>query len=139
MRMTLSDKLHLSPLVEPKYCLDVATGTGIWAIEFAQEHPNAKVIGTDLSAIQPANRPENVDFIKDDAEEEWLFPQVPAFDFIHLRLVSSSFDDPRKVMESAINGLGEGGWLEYHDLTWAPEWMPDCEGGELSVKTDEGK
>jgi methylase of polypeptide subunit release factors len=33
--------------------LDFATGTGIWAIEFADEYPGANVIGTDLSPIQP--------------------------------------------------------------------------------------
>lgn len=33
--------------------LDIATGTGIWAIKFAQQHPQATVIGTDLSMIQP--------------------------------------------------------------------------------------
>jgi ubiquinone/menaquinone biosynthesis C-methylase UbiE len=28
--------------------LDVGCGTGLWAIEFAEEHPSAKVLGTDL-------------------------------------------------------------------------------------------
>jgi methylase of polypeptide subunit release factors len=32
--------------------LDIGTGTGIWAIDFADEHPEAEVIGTDLSPIQ---------------------------------------------------------------------------------------
>jgi methylase of polypeptide subunit release factors len=33
--------------------LDFATGTGMWAIDFADKYPAASVIGTDLSPIQP--------------------------------------------------------------------------------------
>lgn len=32
--------------------IDIGTGTGIWAIDFADEHPESEVIGTDLSPIQ---------------------------------------------------------------------------------------
>jgi hypothetical protein len=32
--------------------LDIGTGTGAWAIDFADEYPKAEVIGTDLSPIQ---------------------------------------------------------------------------------------
>jgi ubiquinone/menaquinone biosynthesis C-methylase UbiE len=32
--MTMDDKLHLAPLTDPQNVLDIATGTGIWAIEF---------------------------------------------------------------------------------------------------------
>jgi hypothetical protein len=72
MGITLSERLHLAP-VDPdcKHALDFATGenfrchflcallteiylgTGLWAIEFAQQYPDAQVLGTDLSAIQP--------------------------------------------------------------------------------------
>lgn len=38
---------------EIKRVLDVGTGTGIWAINMADEHPNAEVVGTDISFIQP--------------------------------------------------------------------------------------
>ena len=31
-----------------KRVLDVGTGTGIWAIEFADAYPGAEVVGTDL-------------------------------------------------------------------------------------------
>ncbi|CZR62967.1 uncharacterized protein PAC_12864 [Phialocephala subalpina] len=51
--MTMNNKLHLAPITNPQNVLDIATGTGIWAIEFAQEYPSASVLGTDLSPIQP--------------------------------------------------------------------------------------
>jgi ubiquinone/menaquinone biosynthesis C-methylase UbiE len=53
-RMTLHNKLSLAPFKgEPQHVLDLATGTGIWAVEFALEHPTTTVIGNDLSPIQP--------------------------------------------------------------------------------------
>ena len=52
-KLTLDGKSHLAPLKNPKNVLDFGTGTGIWAIEFAEEYPEARVLGTDLSPIQP--------------------------------------------------------------------------------------
>jgi tRNA G46 methylase TrmB len=45
--------LHKKPTSPPQLVLDIGTGTGIWAIDMADEYPEAKVIGTDLSPIQP--------------------------------------------------------------------------------------
>ena len=33
--------------------LDVGTGTGIWAIDFADDFPDTMVFGTDISPTQP--------------------------------------------------------------------------------------
>jgi SAM-dependent methyltransferase len=56
--LTLDDRLGLAPPNEPdskaKHVLDIGTGTGIWAIDYADEHPETQVIGVDLSPIQPA-------------------------------------------------------------------------------------
>ena len=53
-QLTLGGKLHLAPIPsDVQNVLDVGTGTGIWAIDFADEYPSASVIGTDLSPIQP--------------------------------------------------------------------------------------
>lgn len=52
-RIMLNGKLGLAPIQSPNRVLDLATGTGIWAIEFAQENTESTVIGTDLSPIQP--------------------------------------------------------------------------------------
>lgn len=58
-RMTMNGSLYAAPVSNPQNVLDIATGTGIWAIEFAEEHPGARVVGTDLSPIQPAFVPPN--------------------------------------------------------------------------------
>lgn len=89
------------------------TGTGIWAINFAKQHPQAKVTGTDLSLIQPVTAPSNCVFVREDCEEEWVFQET--FDFVHLRAMCSCFDDPRGVMQKAYNNLEPGGWVEYED------------------------
>jgi hypothetical protein len=54
-----------------------------WAIEFADEHPSAAVLGIDLSPIQPANVPVNCSFRVDNLESDWI-PEEK-FDFIHSR------------------------------------------------------
>jgi ubiquinone/menaquinone biosynthesis C-methylase UbiE len=50
---TFGNRLYFAPLNEPRNALDIGTGTGIWAIEFADEFPNCHVVGTDLSPGQP--------------------------------------------------------------------------------------
>ncbi|GKT62808.1 methyltransferase domain-containing protein [Colletotrichum tofieldiae] len=53
--LTLNYKLGLAPPNDKdsgvKRVLDVGTGTGLWAIEFADEHPEAEV---NFSAVQKA-------------------------------------------------------------------------------------
>ena len=69
--------------------------------------------GTDLSAIQPTYLPPNCNFIIDDAEDEWVFPNQ--FDYIHGRALLSCFKDPKEVFKSAFNALKPGGYLELQD------------------------
>lgn len=118
----------------PRYVLDIGTGTGIWAREFAEQNPSSYVIGSDLSAIQPDTPLPNLAWSKDDAEDLWLYP-VPAshlepgqcgeqeveanlirFDYVHLRLVFSCFNDPRTVIKHAFDNMSPGGMLEFQDL-----------------------
>lgn len=47
-RLILSGRLHRAPLSpDTRRVLDIGTGTGIWAIDFADEYPDAEVIGDD--------------------------------------------------------------------------------------------
>ncbi|KAK6227002.1 TAM domain methyltransferase [Colletotrichum tabaci] len=68
--------------------LEIGTGTGVWAMQFGDDHPEAKVIGVDLSAVQPGLTAPNVKFEIDDIEEEWIFRRP--FDYIHAHFMTSS-------------------------------------------------
>lgn len=59
MRLCWNQSIYEAPLEDPEQILDIGTGTGIWAIEMADMFPNAEVIGTDLSPIQPDWVPSN--------------------------------------------------------------------------------
>jgi len=81
-------QLHYAPL-DPRIqeVLDVGTGTGCWAVEFADRHPGAHVIGTDLFPGQPNYIPPNVEFQIDDVRMPWNFGPE-RFDFIHIRFLA---------------------------------------------------
>lgn len=67
-------------------------GSGIWAIDFADQYPNATVWGNDLSAIQPDMVPRNCFFEIDDVRDEWVRPPN-YFDFVHIRGLLGSIPD----------------------------------------------
>lgn len=48
--MVLDGALGLAPVCDksPSYVLDIGTGTGVWANDFAERNPTSGVIGTDL-------------------------------------------------------------------------------------------
>ncbi|KAF4446707.1 hypothetical protein F53441_9640 [Fusarium austroafricanum] len=85
LTMLLDDKLTLK-------VLDVGTGTGIWAIDFADEYPNAEIIGTDLSPIQPNWVPPNVKFELEDATTSWSW-SGNSFDLVHVRYLIGAIAD----------------------------------------------
>ena len=113
--MTLDGALHLAPLPPlTSSVLDLGTGTGIWAIEFADEHPEVAVLGTDLSPVQPAFVPPNCSFEVDDIESDWTF-DCP-FDFIHVRFLNVAMRDWPKFFRQAFQHLRPGGWLEVQEF-----------------------
>jgi SAM-dependent methyltransferase len=114
-KLILNGELYRSPVDEPENVLDVGTGTGVWAIDLAEQSPGSEVIGTDLSPIQPSWLPSNCRFEVDDAESEWLYGQRGIFDFIHGRAISGSIGDWPKLIAQAYDHLRPGGWLEFQE------------------------
>ena len=59
----MENKLHLAPIAQnPQNILDIGTGSGIWAMNMADMHPGASVIGVDIAPIQPTLTPPNLYF-----------------------------------------------------------------------------
>ncbi|KAG9542817.1 S-adenosyl-L-methionine-dependent methyltransferase, partial [Aureobasidium melanogenum] len=106
-------RLHLAPLEKPRHALDIGTGTGIWAMDFADQYPECEVIGIDLSPSQPTFVPPNLKYIIDDAEELWVYDH--RFDYVHCRLMAGCFADPEKLIQQAFDNLEPGGYLEFQD------------------------
>ncbi|KAK3399751.1 S-adenosyl-L-methionine-dependent methyltransferase [Sordaria brevicollis] len=113
LMVQLDGKLFLSPLNKEKVqkVLDIATGSGLWAIDFADEFPNAEVIGTDVSPIQPTWVPPNVKFELDDCNAEWTYAD-DTFDFINMRQLVGIVDDWNKLFRNAFRCCKPGGYVE---------------------------
>ncbi len=109
--LTLDQKLHLAPIQNPQNILDCGTGTGIWAIDMADQYPSATVTGTDLSPIQPEWVPPNCHFEIDDVSLEWTFPENH-FDFIHIRELFGCIPDWDFFFQQAYNHTKPGGYIE---------------------------
>ena len=112
--------------------VDIGCGNGNWAIAFATEHPDAQVLGVDITLPQPKSTPTNCSFTTADAEVDWLFATEP-FDLIHGRTLVNSIRDWPRFMRSALQHLKPGGWLELNDVAYR-FWADDgCGEGESSM------
>ncbi|KAH7366968.1 S-adenosyl-L-methionine-dependent methyltransferase [Plectosphaerella cucumerina] len=117
MCLTFDGKLHISPAGVDKplhRVLDAGTGTGIWALDFADEHPETQVLGNDLSPIQPSFVPPNLSFLVDDLEAPWA--HGAKFDLIYARMLTGSLLDWGKFAQQSFDNLNPGGWFEIVDM-----------------------
>ncbi|KAG0083085.1 hypothetical protein BGZ93_002040, partial [Podila epicladia] len=92
--------------------LDVATGTGVWALEMAQEFPNAEIHGVDLSPIYPRPEtstkpiPPNCHFQLCNVLDGIPFPDNH-FDFVYQRLLVYAFTPAQRRQVNAEDHSGQ--------------------------------
>ncbi|KAJ4248093.1 hypothetical protein NW762_012863 [Fusarium torreyae] len=90
--LILDGKLHLAPIDKNlQRVLDLGTGTGIWAIDFAENPPNCT-------------------FEVDDYEDEWLYRRE--FDFIHARELEACVGDEDQLLQRAFQHTRSDGYIE---------------------------
>ncbi|PCG99301.1 Hypothetical protein PENO1_053830 [Penicillium occitanis (nom. inval.)] len=108
--LVFDGRLHLSPITShPQNVLDIGTGRGDWAIDFAEVPPNCT-------------------FEIDDAEDDWLYNQE--FDLIHTRTICGAIRDWPRFHKQAFDHVKPGGWFEMQENdAWfqrddgsCPEW-----------------
>jgi len=108
--LLLDGKLITAPITHVNRVLDLGTGTGIWAIDFADEHSEANVKGIDLSPIQPSFVPPNCRFEVDDFNLEFL--DENKFELIHQRELLGCVPDWPAFYRKCFNALTPGGWID---------------------------
>ncbi|EGY14068.1 Secondary metabolism regulator LAE1 like protein [Verticillium longisporum] len=114
--LSMNGKLHLAPLKKEsvKSVLDVGTGTGIWAIDFADENPGSEVMGTDISPIQPSWVPPNLRFEIEDFTKAWSFADN-SFNYVHMRYLFGSVTDWYELFRQSYRVCRPGGWVESYE------------------------
>ncbi|KAI2617781.1 S-adenosyl-L-methionine-dependent methyltransferase [Hypoxylon sp. NC1633] len=118
-------ELHLCPVVKPRRVLDVGTGTGIWAVEFARRNPDSEVVGIDLNPVPPPPFiVPNCHFHVADVDEEWSFNRP--FNFIHVRSLGEPANK-QQLFKSIYDNLAPGGWVEFQ------EWILHAQSSDRSL------
>ncbi|PCD46662.1 hypothetical protein AU210_002063 [Fusarium oxysporum f. sp. radicis-cucumerinum] len=125
LMLLLDGKLSLAPSSDDlEKVLDIGTGTGIWAIDFADQYPNAQVIGTDLSPIQPDWVPPNVRFELEDATSNWTWSN-DSIDFVHMRYLIGAITDWGALFKEAFRCCKPGAFVESVEVN--PTFLSDDE------------
>ncbi|KAK5094069.1 hypothetical protein LTS08_008752 [Lithohypha guttulata] len=104
----------LAPLIDSQLLavLDIGFGTGDWAINFAQQYPNALVTGIDLSPPRFIWGTPNLDIVISDFDDRW--PRQK-YDFIHSRMLAGSIRDVDDLVRNCFHGLNPDGFIEMQD------------------------
>ncbi|TVY41037.1 Secondary metabolism regulator [Lachnellula occidentalis] len=93
----------------------------------ADSHPEAEVIGVDLSPIQPNFVPPNLQFQIDDIEKEWTFSRN--FDFIFSRMMTGAITDWKTYIQNCFDHTEPGGYLEVQDICYPPRYIDESGKG----------
>ncbi|KAK2061347.1 S-adenosyl-L-methionine-dependent methyltransferase, partial [Colletotrichum caudatum] len=95
--------------------LDVGTGTGKWAIAYADFYNDQVIVtGVDIRAIQPEWVPGNCFFEIYDCEEQWSWNDE--FDYIRVSGTAGCFKDVQALIKKAFENLRPGGILQMVDF-----------------------
>ncbi|KAL4927736.1 uncharacterized protein BDV17DRAFT_265659 [Aspergillus undulatus] len=111
-------KLIHGPVKDPKVILDIGTGAGYWAMEFADTFPNASVYGIDQVCMQSEWVPPNCSFICDDlAQSDWHQARFcQNADLVRVDKIFGDIPFLMSVLKSAYDCCAPGCVVEINDF-----------------------
>ncbi|RPA93839.1 S-adenosyl-L-methionine-dependent methyltransferase [Choiromyces venosus 120613-1] len=129
--LALEGKMFKAPIPgSPNKILDVGTRTCLWAIDIAEQYPDAQVFGTDIAPSKLPWAPPNLDVQLEDVEDDWVFPEN-TFDLIHIRSMAGFVTDWPRLLAQSFTALKPGGYIEFHDFSS----LFECEDGTLAPES----
>ncbi|KAJ5731187.1 uncharacterized protein N7483_005695 [Penicillium malachiteum] len=120
-------QLHLKHLLHPEIpttdgmvIADIGAGTGLWALEVANQFPSLRVTAFDIAGTHfpsPEFWPSNAKFALLNSLQDVPSELVGQFDVIHLRMWAFVVrgDDPSPLIQNAAKMLKPGGYLQWED------------------------
>lgn len=124
MKIAQNGRLFLCPAgieIPLRNVLDAGCGTGIWSVEFAQEHPKANVLGVDITLCQLTDNPTpppNATFARMDLDDRWQLGTSDPFQLIYARFLGGAIESWPGFFRQSYEVLGPGGWLEVCDFVY---------------------
>ncbi|WVQ94799.1 hypothetical protein IAU59_001882 [Kwoniella sp. CBS 9459] len=93
--------------------LDVSCGTGIWAIELAEQCPKVHVTGFDINPMWPSTTclPENIRFEIRNILHDIPIEHQGAYDLVHCRFLITAIRDFPALLKRLTCLLKAGGYL----------------------------
>ncbi|TDZ60579.1 Secondary metabolism regulator LAE1 [Colletotrichum trifolii] len=131
------EKTHDSAIPPGAQILDLGTGTGIWAIDIADQlhgrdrDAGQSIIGLDLALYQPESIPKYVRFQQADVEEQWT-PQLHPMDMVHIQMMLGCIGDWPELYRKSFRQLKPGGVIEHVEI----EWVPRSDDNTLAPDSD---
>jgi trans-aconitate methyltransferase len=115
----LSGRLLLVPVEKAgNDVLDIGTGSGAWAVHFADTYPSSLVHGRDLN-IKKTWSATNCIFEIDDCEMPW--GRHERYDIIHIRSMTAGIRNWTHLFAQCFAHLRVGGCIEVQDFDFRVE------------------
>jgi len=119
MFRTLLGNTIVAPIgPNPVQIVDVGTGSGRWPLEVADQYPSTRVIGLDLSPIQPTVVPNNLEFLVEDVTGGIGLSDAST-DLVHSRLIAGGVPEdqwPGYLNEILRILVPETGWAQLFEF-----------------------
>ncbi|KAF8469337.1 S-adenosyl-L-methionine-dependent methyltransferase [Gautieria morchelliformis] len=118
IKFYLGGRLSLAPLeksTSPMSILDMGCGSGAWAVQAAEQFPDADMLAVDLSMMPSRPLPPNLRFQILDLAKPFPF-ESQSFDIVHARFVFLHLPKFEEVLNRTMQLVKPGGWLLLDDI-----------------------